>query len=76
MSSKRPTTLYSNFQKPKIERILKAAREKRLITYKESSIRLSVDFFHEKLCRTESSGLIYFIGSKKNKLLSRILYPA
>ena len=31
------------------ERILKAAREKQLITYKEAPIRLSVDFSTETL---------------------------
>ena len=41
------------------EKILKAAREKKQITYKGSLIRLSTDFFQQKLCSPEGSGTIY-----------------
>ena len=41
------------------EKILKAAREKKQVTYKGTPIRLSADFFQQKLCRPEGSSMIY-----------------
>uniref|UniRef100_A0A8D1QFM6 L1 transposable element RRM domain-containing protein n=1 Tax=Sus scrofa TaxID=9823 RepID=A0A8D1QFM6_PIG len=41
------------------EKILKVAREKKQVTYKGTPIRLSADFFQQKLCRPEGSGMIY-----------------
>ena len=41
------------------EKILKAAREKKQITYKGALIRLLADFFQQKLLRPEGSGMIY-----------------
>ena len=40
------------------ERILKAAREKQQITYKEIPIRLKL-IFEQKICRPERRGKIY-----------------
>ena len=40
------------------ERILKAAREKKLVTYREVPIRLSADF-SKKLCWLEGIGKKY-----------------
>ena len=47
---------------PKIkdkERILKAAREKEIVTYKGVPIRLSADFLKETLNRQEGAGKKY-----------------
>lgn len=55
MNLNRPTPRHTTIKMPKIkdkEGILKAAREKRLVTYKGAPIRLSADFstenFHAK----------------------------
>ena len=40
------------------EKILKAAREKKQVTYKGTPIRL-LQMFQQKLCRPEGSGMIY-----------------
>ena len=60
------------------ERILKAAREKWLVTYKRTPTRLSDDF-QQKFGRPEGSGMMYlkcWIKKKKKKrwLTTRILY--
>ena len=62
------------------ERILKAAREKWLVTYKRTPTRLSDDF-QQKFGRPEGSGMMYlksWIKKKKRKekrwLTTRILY--
>ena len=50
--AKRPTPRHIIIKKPKIkdqERILKAAREKKLTTYRGVPIRLSADFSKETL---------------------------
>ena len=52
MDAKRPTPRHIRIKVPKVkdkERILKAAREKQIITYKEVPIRLSIDFSKETL---------------------------
>ena len=52
MNPRRPTPRHFIIKMPKVkdkERILKPAREKQLITYKGSSIRLSTDFSKQKL---------------------------
>ena len=45
------------------EKILKAAQKKqnkkKLVRYKGTPIRVSADFFQQKLCRTEGYGMIY-----------------
>ena len=57
MDAKRPTPRHIIIKMPKIkgkERILKAAREKKTVTYKGVPIRLSADF-SKKPCRTEEA---------------------
>ena len=52
MDAKRPTPRHIIIKMPKVkdkERILKAAREKKLVTYRGVSIRLSADFPKETL---------------------------
>ena len=55
------------------ERILKASRENQLVTYKVSPIRLSTDFFQQKLWRPEKSGLIYSKCQKQKNFQPTIL---
>ena len=57
------------------EKILKAAREKQQITYKEIPIRLSADFSAEMLQARSEWQDIYKMMKEKN-LQPRILYPA
>ena len=52
MDAKRPTPRHLIIKMPKVkdkERILKAARENKLVTYKRVPIRLSADFSKETL---------------------------
>ena len=52
MNPKRPIPRHHIIQMPKVkdkERILKGAREKQLVTYKGTPIRLSADFSTETL---------------------------
>ena len=52
MGAKRPTPRHILIKMPKVkgkERILKAAREKQLVIYREALISLSVDFSKETL---------------------------
>ena len=52
MDAKRPTPRHIIIKMPKVkdkERILKAAREKKLVTYRGVPIRLSADFSKETL---------------------------
>ena len=50
MDAKRPIPRHIIIKKPKVkERILKAVREKRLVTYRGVPIRLSADFSKETL---------------------------
>ena len=57
------------------ERILKAAREKLIITYKGVSLRLSADFSKETLqARRDWQEVFKVMKSKDLKL--RLLYPA
>ena len=52
MDAKRPTPRHSIVKMPKVkdtERILKAAREKKLVSYRGVPIRLSADFSKETL---------------------------
>ena len=54
MSAKRPTPRHSIIKMPKVkdkERILKAVKEKQLVTYRGVSIALSADFSKETLQR-------------------------
>ena len=52
MDAKRPTPRHIIIKMPKVkdkERLLKAAREKKLVTYRRTPIRLSADFSKESL---------------------------
>ena len=52
MDAKRPTPRYIIIKMPKVtdkDGILKAAREKKLVTYRRTPIRLSADFSKESL---------------------------
>ena len=52
MDAKRPTPRHIIIKMPKVkdkERISKAAREKKLVTYRKVSIRLSANFSKETL---------------------------
>ena len=61
MDAKRPTLRYIIIKMPKVkdnERLLKAAIEKQLVTYRGVPIRLSADFSKET-CRLEGIGKKY-----------------
>ena len=61
MDAKRPTPRHIVIKMPKIkdkERILKAAREKKLVTYRGVPIRLQL-ISQKKLCRLEGIGRKY-----------------
>ena len=57
------------------ERILKAAREKQVVTYKQASIRLSVNFSAETLQAKVDWQEIFKVMKSRN-LQPRLLYPA
>ena len=62
MNAKRPTARHIIDEIPKVkdkENILKAARGKKLVTYRGVLIRLSADFSKKKLCRLEGTGKKY-----------------
>lgn len=56
------------------ERILKATREKQIVTYKGNPLRLQ-QIFQQNLHRLEESGILIFKVLKEKKL-PRIIYPA
>ena len=61
LDAKRPTPRHITIKKPKVrdkEKILKAAREKKLLTHMGVPIRLSADL-KIKLCRLEGIGKKY-----------------
>ena len=78
MNPKRPTPRHIIIMMLKVkdkERILKAAREKQLVTYKGIPIRLSADFSTETLqARREWHNIFNMMKGKS--LQPRILYPA
>ena len=57
------------------EKILKAAREKKQITYKGTPVRLSADFSAETL-QARREGHDIFKAMKGKNLQPRIFYPA
>ena len=62
VNPKRPTLRHIIIKLSKAkdkERIIKEKREKHLVTYKGTPIRLLADFFQQQLCRPEGSGMIY-----------------
>ena len=78
MDAEKPTPRHMIIKMPKVkdkERILKATREKQLVTYREVPIKLSADFSKETLpARRDWQELFKVMKSKD--LQSRLLYPA
>ena len=78
MDAKRPTPRHIVIKMPKVkdkERLLKAAREKKLVTYSGIPIRLLADFSKEILqARRDFKGLYKVMKSKD--LQPKLLYPA
>ena len=78
MDAKRPTPRHIIIKMPKVkdkERILKAAREKKLVTYKGVLIRLSADFSKETLEARRDWKEISKV-MKSRDLQPRLLCPA
>ena len=78
MDAKRPTPSHTIIKMPKVkdkERILKAAREKKLVTSRGISMRLSADFSKETL-QTERNWQEILKVRKSRDLQPRLLYPA
>ena len=78
MNPKRPTPRHIITKMWKVkdkERILKAAREKQVVTYKQASIRLSVNFSAETLQARRDWREIFKVMKRKD-LQPRLLYPA
>ena len=78
MDAKRPTLRHIIIKMPKFkdkERILKAAREKKLASYRGVSLRLSADFSKETLQARRNWQEIFQV-MKSRDLQPRLLYPA
>ena len=78
MDAKRPTPRYIRIKMPKVkdkERILKAAREKKLVTYRGIPMRLSADFSKDTLQARRDWQEIFKV-MKSRDLQPRLLYPA
>ena len=78
IDAKRPMPRHIIIKKPKIkdkEKILKAAREKQLVTYRGVPIRLSADFSRETL-HTRRDQQEIFKDMKSSDLQPRLLYSA
>ena len=78
MDAKRPTPRHIIIKMSKVkdkERILKAAREKQLVTYRGEPIRLSTDLSKETLQVRKDWQEIFKIR-KSRELQPRLLYPA
>ena len=76
--AKRLTPRYNIIKMPEVkdkERILKAAREKQLVTYRGVPIRLSVDFSKETLQARRDWQDIFKV-MKSRELQPTLLYPA
>ena len=77
MGAKRPTPRHMIFQMQKVkdkERVLKAAREEKLVTYRGAPIRLSADFPEETLQARRDWQEIFKV-MKSRDLQPRLLYP-
>ena len=75
---KRPTPRHIIIKMPEVkdkERILKAAREKQRVTYKEVPIRLSADFSKDNLQTSRDCQEVLKVMKSKDLQL-RLLYPA
>ena len=78
MDAKRSTPRHVIIKTPKVEdkeRILTAAREKQLVTYRGVPIRLSADFSKES-SQTRRDWQEIFKVMKSRGLRPRLLYPA
>ena len=78
MDAKRPMPRHIITKIPKVkckERILKAAREKQLVTYRSIPVRLSADFSKETLQARRDWHKIFKVIKSKD-LQPRLLYPA
>ena len=78
MDAKRPTPRHIIFKMTKVkvkERILKAAREMQLVTYREAPVRLSADFSKEVMQGRRDWQEIFKV-MKSRDLQARLLYPA
>ena len=78
LDPKRNTPRHIRIKMPKFkdkEIILKAAREKQIITYKEVPIRLSIDFSKETLQARKDWQEIFRV-MKSRDLQTRVFYPA
>ena len=78
MDPKRTTPRHTIIKMPKVkdkERILKAARERQRVTYKEVPIRLSADFLKETLQERRGWKEVFRVMKGKD-LHPRLLYPA
>ena len=78
MNPRRPISRHIIIKMPKVkykERILKAAREKQLVTYTGAPIRLSADFSKEALQARRTWQEIFKV-MKSKYLQPRLLYPA
>ena len=76
MDPKRTTPRHIIIKMPKLkERILKAAREKERVIYKEVTIRLSADFSKETLQARRGWQEVFQVMKGKD-LHPRLLYPA
>ena len=78
MDAKRPTPRHIIIKMPKVknkERILKAAREKKLLTYRGVPISLSADFSKETLKARRDWQEIFKV-IKSRDLQPRLFYPA
>ena len=75
--AKRPTSRYIIIKMPKVkdkERLLKAAREKKLVTYRGGLIRLSADFSKETFQARRDWQEIFKV-MKSRDLQPRLFYP-
>ena len=78
MDAKRPTARHILIKMPKVkdkERILKAAREEQIVTYRRVPINLSADFSKETLQARRNWQEIFKVMKSRN-LQPRLLYPA
>ena len=76
LDPKRPTLSYIIIKIPKVkDRILKAAREKKTVTYKGVPIRLSADFSKETSQARKGWKEVFKVMKGKD-LHPRLLYPA
>ena len=77
MDTKRPVPRHIIIKMPKVKdkRLLKAARGKKLVTYKGVPIKLSADFSEETLQARRDWQEVFKVMKSKD-LQTRLLYPA